>query len=90
MGVPVVTSGAAAGGVDARDREHFFVASTPAEEVDAIGTIIADPALRGRLALAGRERMLSHHAWDKSMRRMDGIVDRCIAGFAGSVELQTA
>ena len=79
MGVPVVTSRIAAGGVDALDREHFLVASTPEEHVQAILRIIRDPNERDRLASAGRSRMLSHHAWDKSMRRLDGIIERCLA-----------
>ena len=90
MGVPVVTSRIAAGGVDARDHEHFLAASTPNEYVAAIVAIASDPALRRRLAVAGRERMLSHHAWDRSMRRMDDIVDRCVANFARHEALQTA
>ena len=32
-----------------------------------------------RLARAGRARMLSHHAWDRSMQRLDGIIERCLA-----------
>jgi hypothetical protein len=31
------------------------------------------------LARAGRARMLSHHTWDQSMRRLDGIIERCLA-----------
>jgi hypothetical protein len=27
--------------------------------------------------------MLSHHAWDRSMQRLDGIIERCLATFAG-------
>jgi hypothetical protein len=23
--------------------------------------------------------MLSHHSWDKSMQRLDAIIDRCLA-----------
>jgi hypothetical protein len=36
------------------------------------------PAERRRLANAGRERMLSHHAWASSMRRLDDIIQRCL------------
>jgi sugar transferase (PEP-CTERM/EpsH1 system associated) len=90
MGVPVVTSRVAAGGVDAEDPEHFLAASTPDEYATAIERIAADPTLRRRLAIAGRERMLSHHAWDRSMRRLDDIVDRCVANFARQGALQTA
>lgn len=81
MGVPVVTSRVAAGGVDALDREHFLVADSPAGYARAILSIVDNPAERSRLALAGRERMLSNHAWPNSMQRLDGIVERCLAGY---------
>ncbi|MEP6657197.1 MAG: TIGR03087 family PEP-CTERM/XrtA system glycosyltransferase [Betaproteobacteria bacterium] len=90
LGVPVVTSAVAAGGVDALDGEHFVVATSPAFYVAAIERILGDPTERGRLCAAGRARMLSHHAWDKSMRRLDGIVDRCVDTFARGGALQTA
>ena len=77
-GVPVVASGVAAGGVDAVAGEHFAVASTPEEYAQAILRTLGDPAERRRLAVAGRERMLSHHAWDRSMQRLDRIIDRCL------------
>lgn len=80
MGVPVVTSTAAAGGVDAQDVEHFLVADTPSGYARAILRILDDPAERRRLAVAGRERMLTNHAWPNSMRRLDGIIERCLAG----------
>ena len=90
MGVPVVTSHVAAGGVDAVDGEHFLAASTPAAEVEAIAAIASDPALRRRLSVAGRERMLSHHSWERSMRRLDDAIDGCVRGFARAGSLQTA
>jgi len=77
-GVPVVASRVAAGGVDAVAGEHLAVASTPEEYAQAILRILGDPAERRRLAVAGRERMLSHHAWDRSMQRLDRIIDRCL------------
>jgi len=89
-GVPVVTSKIAAGGVDAVAGEHFLVASTPAEYAASIERIVGDRALRARLATAGRERMLSHHAWDRSMRRLDAIIDRCVASRAAREAVQPA
>jgi sugar transferase (PEP-CTERM/EpsH1 system associated) len=80
MGIPVVTSRVAAGGVDASSPEHFLVASAPEEYAAAILRILDDPAERSRLSLAGRERMLSHHDWEKSMQRLDGIIARCLDG----------
>ena len=85
-----MTSKVAAGGVDAVDGEHFLVASTPAEYAASIERIVGDRALRARLATAGRERMLSHHAWDRSMRRLDAIIDRCVASRAAREAVQPA
>jgi len=85
MGVPVVTSPVAAGGVDASSPEHMLVASTPDQYAAAILRVIQDPAERRRLSQAGRARMLSHHAWDKSMRRLDGIIEQCLGEYARMV-----
>jgi sugar transferase (PEP-CTERM/EpsH1 system associated) len=78
-GVPVIASRVAAGGVDASAPEHLLTATTPDEYVAAILRVLDDPAERTRLARAGRGRMLSHHAWAQSMRRLDGIVEHCLA-----------
>lgn len=86
MGVPVVTSRVAAGGVDAVAGEHLHVGSTAGEYRDAILRILRDPAERQRLAEAGRSRVLSHHAWPSSMRRLDAIISRCLDSF----QLKTA
>ncbi|MEO8741442.1 MAG: TIGR03087 family PEP-CTERM/XrtA system glycosyltransferase, partial [Casimicrobiaceae bacterium] len=72
IGVPVVTSRVAAGGVDASSPEHFLAATTAEEHTLAILRILQNPAERRRLSHAGRARMLSHHSWDKSMQRLDG------------------
>ena len=82
MGVPVVTSRIAAGGVDAQAVTHFLVADTPTEYCEAILQVLENPAERQRLATAGRQRMLSHHAWPQSMHRLDQIIARCIDAFA--------
>jgi hypothetical protein len=82
MGVPVVCSHVAAGGVDAIDGEHLLAATTPQEMHDAILRILQNPGERARLAQAGRARVLSHHSWANSMRRLDAVIDRCLASFA--------
>ncbi len=78
MGVPVVTSSAAAGGVDAEAGRHLLVADSAAEIAEAVLRIVENPAERARLAVAGRERVLSHHAWPRSMQRLDAIIERCV------------
>jgi sugar transferase (PEP-CTERM/EpsH1 system associated) len=82
MGVPVVTSSAAAGGVDAEAERHLLVADDAEEVARAVLRIVTSPTERARLATSGRERMLSHHAWTRSMLRLDAIIDRCRAAFA--------
>jgi glycosyltransferase involved in cell wall biosynthesis len=56
----------------------LLVADTPAEYADAIVTLFERPEARARLAAAGRARIRSHHDWSRSMRRLDGIVERCV------------
>ncbi len=89
MGVPVITSGVAAGGVDAVAGEHFLVADSPEEHAAAALRLMDDTSERARLAEAGRARMLSHHDWSASMRRLDAIVDRCVRA-VGRASLQDA
>jgi glycosyltransferase involved in cell wall biosynthesis len=86
MGVPVVTSSVAAGGVDAVAESHLLVADSATEITRAILRIAENPDERRRLAVAGRQRVLSHHAWPRSMQRLDGIIQRCRDSFAPLVE----
>ncbi len=81
MGVPVVTSAAAAGGVDAEIGKHLLVGNTPETYAEAALRLMFDAGEREKLARAGRERVLSHHDWEASMQRLDAIVARCLAGF---------
>jgi sugar transferase (PEP-CTERM/EpsH1 system associated) len=82
MGVPVVTSRLAAGGVDAVPGQHLLAADTPQEQCDAVLRLLANAGERARLAQAGRARMLSNHAWSSSMQRLDGVIDRCLGSFS--------
>jgi len=78
MGVPVVASRIAAGGVDALDGEHLLTADNPQQFGEAVEQILRDSGERARLAAAGRERMLSNHSWKHSLRRLDGIIGSCL------------
>lgn len=77
-GIPVVTSRAAAGGVDALADEHFLVADSAQEQARAVLRILDNRAERQRLAIAGRERVVSQHNWESSMQRLDKIIERCL------------
>jgi len=78
MGVPVVCSTQACGGVDAVPGEHLLAAGTVEQYVEAIEQLLTSPQARGRLAAAGRARVLSNHSWAGSMRRLDGIIDNAL------------
>jgi sugar transferase (PEP-CTERM/EpsH1 system associated) len=86
LGVPVVCSKVAAGGVDAEDGRHFLVADSPQTCAAAVLRLAENPAERARLARAGRERMLSHHAWPRSMERLDAIIESCMSRYRASAE----
>ena len=89
MGVPVVTSRVAAGGVDAESEKHFLVAETPDDYARQILRVCSDDDERRRLADAGRARMLSNHAWHRSMERLDKSITRCIKKFHETKGQQT-
>jgi len=74
MGVPVVCSRAASGGIDAIGGEHVLIADTAMEYVNHITQLLESPALRQRLADAGRARMLVRHTWASSMKHLDELL----------------
>lgn len=80
MAVPVVTTRCAAGGVDMQPGEHILVADDADGLAAAALELLADPDRRAELAAAARARVLSHHAWTASMRRLDALLDRHFPG----------
>jgi hypothetical protein len=78
MGVPVVASEVAAGGVDVVPGEHLLTADTPERIADQVLRLLNDPAERHRLSRAGRSRMESNHSWDASLRKLDGLIEQCL------------
>ena len=83
LGVPTVSSLAAAGGIDAEPGRDFLTASTPQQYADAILRLLESPAERRRISEAGRARVLSHHSWERSLRTLDGLIDLCVRSHAG-------
>jgi len=78
MGVPVVVSDVAAGGVDAVPNEQLLTASTPSEWVAAIRRLLDDPSERERFSKAARARVLSNHSWKHSMEVLDTLIEDCM------------
>jgi sugar transferase (PEP-CTERM/EpsH1 system associated) len=81
MGVPVVTSPQAAGGVDGEPDAHFLVAVSAAAYADKVLALMDDSAMRAKYAVAARARVKSHHEWAYSMAKLDGLIDDCMTRF---------
>lgn len=74
MGVPVVCSREASGGIDAVAGEHVLMAESAAQYVTQITKILASRDYRQQLAQAGRERVLARHTWGNSMKHLDELL----------------
>ena len=83
LGVPVVTTRLAAGGVDAVAGQHLLVADTVDEQIAALRALHDRAEYRSSLANAARERVLENHAWGNSMKRLDQILGEL---FASSIQ----
>jgi glycosyltransferase involved in cell wall biosynthesis len=59
----------------------LYTANNAADYCERILRIVDDAGERRRLAQAGRERVLSHHSWPSSMRRLDSLIEQCRAEF---------
>lgn len=79
MGVPVVASREASGGIDAVPETHFLTASTASQYRDAILRMLDDPGERQRVSEAGRQRVLSRHNWDASLRKLETLIEDCMS-----------
>ena len=78
MGVPVVSSRQASGGVDAVPGEHILVYDTREQFLDCMLRVLESPQERRRLSDAGRARVLSNHSWPSSMKRLDGLIEQAL------------
>ncbi len=79
MGVAVVCTPLAAKGVDAEPGRHLITASGARETAAAVLQLLDDPARRQDLVTQARQRVLSHHSWESSLRRMDGYLEKCLS-----------
>ena len=75
MGVPVVCSPQASGGVDAVAGQHLLVADKAQEWASSVCGLLEQPAERNVLAVAARARVLSHHSWSASMTKMSSLIE---------------
>jgi len=87
MGVPVVTTSTAAQGVDMRPGQDLLVADDEEDFANKVVGLLEQPSWRTALSAAARNRVLSNHSWQASMRRLDSILERRFPDvFASSIQ----
>jgi sugar transferase (PEP-CTERM/EpsH1 system associated) len=67
MGKPVVATPAALAALRTEPGRDLLSASTPAEWVQAVGGLFADPRRRRELGAAGRRFVEEHHHWERCL-----------------------
>jgi len=70
-GVPVVSTTIGAEGLSARHGEHLVLADTPSAFVDAVSRLLACPAIREKLGVAGRLLLEKEFTWANAWRKLN-------------------
>jgi sugar transferase (PEP-CTERM/EpsH1 system associated) len=74
MGLPVVATSAAAGGIQAQRGRHLLAADDPSAFADSVVALLQDQARRRDLVTAARRDVLAAHAWPASMQLLDDLI----------------
>ena len=77
-GTPVVATGLAAGGVEARHGEHLLVADEPEAFAEHVVRVLRNPDLAGDLAQRGRRLIEDRYTWERSVAGLETIYDSVI------------
>ena len=86
LGVPVVASDLAARGVDAEPGRHLLAATGAEATAAAILRVLDDPALRARLAHAGRDLVASRYRWTTTLAALETALADCLSPAASRRE----
>ncbi|MCI0621691.1 MAG: TIGR03087 family PEP-CTERM/XrtA system glycosyltransferase [Acidobacteria bacterium] len=74
MSVPVVATSPASSGVDAVAGQHLLVDDSPDGFADKVVSVLRNPNLRQRLAMAGRERVEERHSWHACLQKLENVL----------------
>jgi polysaccharide biosynthesis protein PslH len=74
MAKAVVVSKAAAEGIEAKDKQHFRVAKSVADEAKIVSELLSDVDARLQLGAAARAHVMAHYGWDGQLAALDRIM----------------
>ena len=74
LGTPIVSTSKGVEGLALENNRHVLVADTPAEFAAATARLLSQPALRAKLAEAGRRVARERFDWQASGQRLDDLV----------------
>ncbi len=79
IGCPVISTTLGAQGLELTHDEHILLADTPDEFATAIQRLASDAALRARLRVAGRRRILERYGWPSLTRHLHAHYETLIS-----------
>lgn len=71
MARPVVTASTCASAITAQPGRDLLAATTAAEHIEAISSLLQDPVRSQGLGTRGRDCVLAHYSWDAHLGRID-------------------
>ena len=74
MAKPVVASTAAAEGINAKNKVHFHIAKSVADEAKIVSELLSDVDARMKLGAAARAHVMAHYGWDGQLAALDRIM----------------
>jgi len=80
MGKPVVSTSIGAEGLAVTPDTDILLADDPESITAKILSLFADPALRHRVGLAGRDLVERRYGWDSLSRKLEAFISRISAG----------
>ena len=73
MGLPMVATSEALGGLDARDGENVLVRGDPREFAKAVHLLLSSTDLAAQLASGGRRSAVEQYSWKAQAQRFDAL-----------------
>lgn len=81
-GLPVVAQRIGSNAAVVEDGVNGFLVDTPDDWYDRLRTLVDEPELRGRMALAARQRAVEEFSVEAQMPRVAGVFDRAADAWA--------